>query len=503
MRFVSPALATLLLIIVSNIYGYVPCESIIVIKLENNRGGFFQGQKVTLTSKADGSTTFTQSSNDRGEAIFTVPCGELFNLTISNYTKTVEIESSNGGKITQNFAYAPDMIQKQKLLAMNGTEQAALDKAFETLPDTSRVAAVMPAPAKNPDYYSMIIIAVRNISGAPLIDETMYITGRKRNKTFKTITDKNGRVIIYLPKGDTYDIGFKYNKGYYTLESAYAKGTSDIKINFSYLGTKEIERRKKEEAERIRLEEERIRKEKEAFEKKCSELGLTLEECHKREVEELLKNSIGTSDTVIYSVMDRNDWKEKLIVCDVTGSMHPYIAQVALWYRLRHLKEVNLQFVLFNDGDDKADREKKIGETGGIYYSKSKGVDSLDNFMSYVQAKGYGGDAPENNMEALIKGVKMASPFKELVMIADNDAPVKDISLLESFKLPVHIIVCGATEGWIHPDYLKIARKTKGSIHTIEQDITNLARLSEGQQITIGKTTYRIMGGDFIELNKK
>ena len=54
--------------------------------------------------------------------------------------------------------------------------------------------------------------------------------------------------------------------------------------------------------------------------------------------------------------------------------------------------------------------------------------------MNYVQLKGYGGDCPENNMEALIKGVKQATPYKELVMIADNYAPVKDIELLKNFN---------------------------------------------------------------------
>jgi len=272
-----------------------------------------------------------------------------------------------------------------------------------------------------------------------------------------------------------------------------------VKIGFSYLGTKEIERRKKEEEERIRREEERIKREREAFEKRCADLGLTLEDCHKKELEDYLKN-FDLGDSVIMVTMNRNDWKDMLVVCDVTGSMSPYVAQIALWYRLRYKIDPRLQFVFFNDGDDTPDEKKKIGSTGGIYYSKSKGVESLDSLMSYVQAKGSGGDAPENNLEALIKGIHEASPFKELVMIADNNAPVKDIQLLVDFKTPVHIIVCGSTAGYVHPDYLKIAWKTKGSIHTMEQDIVSLARLSEGQQLKIGGATYRIMGGDFIQI---
>ena len=105
-------------------------------------------------------------------------------------------------------------------------------------------------------------------------------------------------------------------------------------------------------------------------------------------------------------------------------------------------------------------------------------------------------------MEALIKGVKMANPYKELVMIVDNEAPVKDIALLNQFKAPVHIILCGVQDGDILTDYLDIARHTKGSVHTIEEDITKIASFSEGQEIVIKNKTYRVMGGKFVLINK-
>jgi hypothetical protein len=111
--------------------------------------------------------------------------------------------------------------------------------------------------------------------------------------------------------------------------------------------------------------------------------------------------------------------------------------------------------------------------------------------MANVSAKGNGGDCAENNMEALIKGTQMAAPFKELVMIVDNNAPVKDIELLKKFNIPVHIILCGVND-WVMPDYLNIAWKTKGSIHTIEQDIKKISLMGEGQDIVInGITTVR------------
>ena len=105
-------------------------------------------------------------------------------------------------------------------------------------------------------------------------------------------------------------------------------------------------------------------------------------------------------------------------------------------------------------------------------------------------------------MEALIKGVKKAQPYKELVMIVDNNAPVKDISLLNQFNKPVHIILCGSYSGEVLVDYLLIAWKTKGSVHTIEEDISKIASMSEGQTIQIGKYTYKILGGEFVRITK-
>ena len=101
-------------------------------------------------------------------------------------------------------------------------------------------------------------------------------------------------------------------------------------------------------------------------------------------------------------------------------------------------------------------------------------------------------------MEALIKGTAEASTFGDLIMIADNGAPIKDISLLKGFKIPVHIIVCGSYDGEIHPDYLKVARKTKGSVHTMEDDLKNLAAIAEGGHIEVGGTKYYLMGGEFV-----
>ena len=49
--------------------------------------------------------------------------------------------------------------------------------------------------------------------------------------------------------------------------------------------------------------------------------------------------------------------------------------------------------------------------------------------------------------------------------------------------------------------YLYIARATGGSVHTMDQDLTDLAKLNEGEIVTIGTKKYVITNGKFVLLS--
>ncbi|MEN9999315.1 MAG: hypothetical protein RI922_2305 [Bacteroidota bacterium] len=476
------------------------CTSKVTIKLNNIRGGVFSNETVTLKNQKDGKTV-SLKSNSKGEAIFMLPCDQKYSVTISNYTRTNEIISpaQEGAYATRNFSYEPNMAEKDAAFAMSENEKSTLDAAIKLLPDTTYVkGSIMTKPTALTNYITFTL-KVTDLESVPLMNETVVFTGINRNKSIKGTTNTKGEILVYLPKGDTYTVNFKHNKDYNRHEVKYSKGNGTGSMNLMYLGTKEIEYRKKVEAERIAAEEKRLADEHKAFVDWCKRLKITEEEGHRRK---LVESSGAGSDTVVLAALNRNKWSEKLIVCDLTGSMDPYANQLSVWYQLNYKKESNLQFVFFNDGDDKEDAKKVIGNTGGIYYQRAKGLDSLIFLMSKVRSRGNGGDCPENNMEALIKGVKTAGPYKELVMIVDNNAPVKDLSLLKSFNKPVHIILCGSNDGQVLLDYFLIAWKTKGSIHTIEEDIYSIANMSEGESVVVGGITYRIMGGEFVRVTK-
>lgn len=472
------------------------CLSSLQLQLVNIRGGFFSNQSVTFKAKGTGEV-FKQTTDAKGTVTMNLPCETVFDVTVSNYTQPLEMESSshNGATMMRSMSYEPNMAEKDAVFALSAKEKAIMDKALQTLPDTTFIKNSQMSQPSGIDNYMQLIVSLKDFDNGPLIKEAIILTGEKRNLSFKGQTDVTGKIIMYLPKGDKYAIHFNHAANYATKDIRYAKGQSNGKLQLTYIGTKEFERRKKLEEERIIAEEKRLAKEKADFEAYCERMKLTEKEGFERRMKEAYGGE--SQDSVVSATLNRNNWSEKLIVCDLTGSMDPYAAQLAAWYELNYRKEKNLQFVFFNDGDNKSDDNKIIGKTGGIYYQSAQGLDSLTSLMGKVRVRGDGGDCAENNMEALIKGKRMSNPYKELVMIVDNNAPVKDLILLKDFKEPIHIILCGAIDNAVLLDYLLIAWKNHGSIHTIEEDIYKIAKLSEGERITISGKNYKIMGGQF------
>ncbi|MES2836762.1 MAG: hypothetical protein V4667_04525 [Bacteroidota bacterium] len=207
-------------------------------------------------------------------------------------------------------------------------------------------------------------------------------------------------------------------------------------------------------------------------------------------------------DSSVLKIFDRHpEWNNSLVVMDWTGSMYKYGATAVLWHTLHQNQSGIKYFVFFNDGDDKKSEEKQIGNTGGIYGTESKYLTRVINLFYTVMAKGSGGDTPENNIEAVLTGQALFPNFKELILIADNKACIKDYRLIDSLKVPVKVILCG-TENGINPQYINLAYKTKGSIHTIEEDIYEMIAQTPGSTFTLNGVEYELNEFDHFEPSK-
>lgn len=199
----------------------------------------------------------------------------------------------------------------------------------------------------------------------------------------------------------------------------------------------------------------------------------------------------------VTKLLTKVDWSKATLVCDVTGSMAPYNAQVIefIGNQLKNKLQGPKQFVFFNDGDNRKDKSKKIGQTGGIYSYTSNNLDSISEQMIFVMSKGSGGDLAENNIEALMKALENYPRTEKLILIADNFASPRDMSLVRNIGIPVHVLVCGGTV--LNEDYLDLAYQTKGSLSFNGIDYTDFYKFEDGSTMHIGKTTYILKKGHF------
>lgn len=206
----------------------------------------------------------------------------------------------------------------------------------------------------------------------------------------------------------------------------------------------------------------------------------------------------GGQESVVDQVFERNQWDSMLVVADFTGSMSAYISQLLLWVKLNNEEGKVSQFIFFNDGNGRSDKYKLLGKTGGIYPVRSKIYAEIEYTAKKCRKAGNGGDIPENDIEALLAGMKLCADCKELVLIADNFSDVRDIALSLKIKEPLRIILCGVKDGYINPVYLNLARKTKGSVHLIEKDLKDLASLKEGEILEVDSAKFIVYKGEFV-----
>lgn len=216
----------------------------------------------------------------------------------------------------------------------------------------------------------------------------------------------------------------------------------------------------------------------------------------------VLQGRAQLNDSTFIKVMNRNKWQDVAIVNDFTGSMSPYIAEVLVWHALNLQTKVSRisGYTFFNDGNATPDFKKVVGSTGGIYNTASQNLDSVLNTAVRTIENGGGGDVEENNVEALIEAQKKYPKAKSLVMVADNWANMRDTALINEVKLPVKVVLCGAQSS-INTQYIDLAYRTKGSIHTIEEDIVDLLKVTEGKDIIINKKRYRLIDGVFVRVD--
>lgn len=218
-------------------------------------------------------------------------------------------------------------------------------------------------------------------------------------------------------------------------------------------------------------------------------------------IKDIVSGKVKPTDSTLLKVFKRNDkWKDMLVVCDVTGSMSPYTAQLLLWISANNKLKTFKEIVFFNDNEQQSNNQEEKLDEEGIWTTTAGNSEKIMNVAFEAMQKG-GHD--ENDLEAICYAIKKYPENKKnIVLIADNWEDPCDMQLLEYLKkneIPVRVIVCGVSSK-INLNLIELAHATGGSIHTMEQDLNDVAKIGEGQEFTIGKLKIKMVNGKFVQL---
>jgi hypothetical protein len=174
--------------------------------------------------------------------------------------------------------------------------------------------------------------------------------------------------------------------------------------------------------------------------------------------------------------------------------MYPYSTQLYTWFA-RHSKSPSVEgVVFFTDCDSLGQETQHTPISGQMFVSSEMETEKVLPIM--IQAARntvHNHISQENDMEALLYAQIAFPQAKHLILVADNSSAVKDMMLLEKISKPVHVILCGSpgdSTQALQPEYLEIARRTGGTLHTLEDDLAP-DKINANTWLRIGPRFYR------------
>lgn len=226
----------------------------------------------------------------------------------------------------------------------------------------------------------------------------------------------------------------------------------------------------------------------------------TYQEEHKL-ILDVVEQKTSPRDSSLLKVFERQPtWKNMLVVTDVTGSMAPYTAQILLWIKANQKMKTFKQIVFFNDDEENSNSQIKSFDSTGIWTIESSNADKVIQLAFKAMEKG---NHIENDLEAVCYAIKKYPENKNnVVLIADNwedPCDMKLVEFLKQQKVPLKIVVCGVKDR-MNTLYLDLAYATGGSVHTMEEDLTNIAQLGNGKTFKLNGMKFMMSAGKFIQI---
>ena len=487
----------------------------VIIKLLCKNGKAWDLQEKIRIRALDSTSSTIVHTNNKGEATLSLALGKSYRLSLQGAPDYYQFEMPH-----QPFATWTETLYFERR------------EGYEKYPSIEQ---------------ALINFVFQDLKGRPVEGELFWVEAQKNHLRYRAKTNAAGLAQILVPINDSYTLNTPNNLNFGQQALFLEEGADLLVETIEYLSISTTEW-KARRTEQTRLAAKRDALIQERADRVAKQLdSLKNAKLEQQTIERILKNNVAipilrtfrvrkairakvayfkeqitihpkvyeAHSKPILSSLERlkNNWKGTLIVTDITQSMQPYLEEVLLWHALNLRDGDRYQYIFFNDGDRKMASAKKIGKTGGIYTCTANyaSLDSIIATMHQAIENGLGGaEPPENDLEAVLVGIQLNKQVKEIILIADSYSRVRDLELLGQIPIPLRIILCGAEEqnnfyrglaAVVNEEYLTIARRTNGSVHTLKEDILGLNQVKEGEIIEVSGHRFLLRNNQFIKLN--
>jgi hypothetical protein len=444
-------------------------------------------------------------TDERGEVFFLLPVNQAYTVNLNGESDYRKFTIPKEKKLSKTF--------KVVCMSTRISETERNDTIFQQL-----------APGQMPTMEKVLVqIKLFDFDNNPLPGERMFYVAKKTKKVYVAVSDRQGRATLMLPKGDTYVVNSEVFPAITskTYEDRPSSRTSTLELQT--FSTAEFKRRELERARFLAqrdsiLAVQRSRDSQQLANRPDINFYLQhfygkgdFQQLEKRVLEVVQKeqtaikgdpNYYQTNGQEIKAMLHRNkaQWKEKRIIANIDCSMYQYIDELLVWNYTDEQEKNGNHYWLFNGFQNKHKGIVDDHHRRGIYQVQQNNVEGFCKTIDKIVNFQCGGNRLENVVEALTIGAQGMRPEEELLFIADNYSDVSDLHRLNELTQPVNVLLTASTYG-INEQYLEIAYRTGGSVHTNYEDIPKekLQSLQDGERLKIGIHQYRFMKGRFLK----
>ncbi len=197
-------------------------KSLIIIELKNSKDYPIINEEVRLFSKKFNIVHVAKSDND-GKARIYVEANNEYILGIRKF--------DNFDKI-----FIPNRIN----LGLSIPVQL-VDIEIEETNVNDTIRQVLPQKVEPTSERVYVHLKVTDWNKMPLENEEVYLDNLDNNVVYLALSLKNGIARFLVPKGNRYNLNFKYERDIDILDYPYEPGLHTTEINFSYIGSKKVE----------------------------------------------------------------------------------------------------------------------------------------------------------------------------------------------------------------------------------------------------------------------